>query len=286
MINCETGKACGHCASCKLFLQGNHPDLIIIKPDGNFIKLKQIHGLQNQLNMKPAFASKRVVLIQHAERMNRESANAFLKTLEEPPLNTLIVLHCSDEDQLIETIVSRCQRIAFPIHSLKELRSLLKNKFALDDVKTDFVLHFSNGGLRKDFIQQVERLMWLYGITAEMLENLEREKMAEYCLQMDVFVKEDLQLYFIEFIQAWCRDLLLLKDQKPVEHLYFMDRKSQMDQVSERFSAEQLQRIFAIADETDTAIRRFASKNLALDAMLIKMRKVLTQEKMSRRAHG
>jgi DNA polymerase-3 subunit delta' len=90
-----------------------HPDLHMVEPDGAFIKIDQIRNLQKELSFRPFEAEKKACIIEAAERMNLSSANAFLKTLEEPPGNALLILLTSNIGAILPTILSRCQRLSF-----------------------------------------------------------------------------------------------------------------------------------------------------------------------------
>jgi DNA polymerase-3 subunit delta' len=90
-----------------------HPDLHIVEPDGSFIKIDQIRDLQRELSYRPFEASKKVCIMEAVERLNPAAANAFLKTLEEPPGNALLILLTTNSAAVLPTILSRCQRLSF-----------------------------------------------------------------------------------------------------------------------------------------------------------------------------
>ncbi len=92
---------------------GQHPDYVEVSPDGRFIKIDQIRSVQALTRFKPYEAAARVVVIDHADMMRVEGANALLKTLEEPSGNTHFVLLTSRPHLLLQTIRSRCQPIRF-----------------------------------------------------------------------------------------------------------------------------------------------------------------------------
>ena len=104
---------CGHCASCKLFMAETHPDYIQIQPEepGKAIGVDTIRQLITKLTLKPQYSGYRVVIITPAERMNLNSANAFLKCLEEPPERTVFLLLTEHSQNLPATIRSRCQKL-------------------------------------------------------------------------------------------------------------------------------------------------------------------------------
>jgi DNA polymerase-3 subunit delta' len=104
---------CGACASCRRSLAGTHPDLLVVEPDGQFIKIEQVRDLQAALTLTAWSGPRKIALIDRAERLNQEAANALLKTLEEPPPASLLILISAVPDDLLPTIRSRCQTVRF-----------------------------------------------------------------------------------------------------------------------------------------------------------------------------
>ncbi len=116
-LNCETPAAnqdaCSNCRSCHKLQSGNHPDLLMIEPDGVSIKIGQIRELKQALTFPPFEASRRIVVINDVHTMRREAANSLLKTLEEPPPCNLLILTGDAASEILPTITSRCQTIPF-----------------------------------------------------------------------------------------------------------------------------------------------------------------------------
>ena len=106
----STGSAC---RSCAMAAAGGHPDLIVIEPDGLFIKIEQIRAMQAALGLTAWSGSRKIVLIDRAERLNQEAANCLLKTLEEPPPASLLILVSASPDDLLPTLRSRCHVVRF-----------------------------------------------------------------------------------------------------------------------------------------------------------------------------
>jgi len=108
-----SAEACGECRGCRLVAENRHPDFFWLRPAG---KLRQIHierirDLERELYLRASLGGYRVAVISDADRMNPNAANAFLKTLEEPPPQVLILLLSSAPERLLETIRSRCLRL-------------------------------------------------------------------------------------------------------------------------------------------------------------------------------
>ncbi|WP_144207147.1 DNA polymerase III subunit delta' [Shewanella donghaensis] len=127
--------ACGHCKSCLLFQAGTHPDCHIIKADGNQIKVDQIRDLCQKLTVTAQQGGQRVAIIQNCEQFNLASANALLKTLEEPGNNILIILQTDVPSRLLATVKSRCQNIAFTTPDKQQVLAWLSSHQLLPQPK-------------------------------------------------------------------------------------------------------------------------------------------------------
>ncbi|GIU47895.1 DNA polymerase III subunit delta' [Shewanella sairae] len=114
--------SCGFCKSCQLIEANNHPDFYRIEADGAQIKVDQIRSLCQKLTTTPQQGGKRVAVILNSERLNQASANALLKTLEEPGKETILFLQANSPSRLLATISSRCQRL----HIETPAKSLVK----------------------------------------------------------------------------------------------------------------------------------------------------------------
>ncbi len=123
-------RACGGCKSCLLLAAGSHPDRILLtfetraKPNENKLRTElvvdQVRALSQRLSLSSQFGGLQLALIEPAEALNENAANALLKTLEEPTEASVMILVCNDPSRLPATIRSRCQRIdvAIPAREL------------------------------------------------------------------------------------------------------------------------------------------------------------------------
>lgn len=104
---------CDECSSCKKIDAGVHPDFVFIEPESGQIRIEEIRAIDDTLSLKPFEGRWKIVIVDEAHMMNSYAANAFLKTLEEPPKESLIILISSNPDRLPDTIRSRCSRLNF-----------------------------------------------------------------------------------------------------------------------------------------------------------------------------
>jgi len=114
-LNClqTPGEPCDSCRNCVKAQGLTHPDLIMLGSDGSPILVGDVREVISDTNLKPFEARKRVIIIEPAELMNKQSSNAILKTLEEPPSGTVLILVSHKPVMLLPTITSRCQIIRF-----------------------------------------------------------------------------------------------------------------------------------------------------------------------------
>jgi len=106
---------CDQCLSCRKITNENHPDVQWIRPESKMriITIDQMRALMKIINLKPTEALYKVAVIVGADRLNVQAANAFLKTLEEPPARSLLILLTTELQRILETILSRCLRLNF-----------------------------------------------------------------------------------------------------------------------------------------------------------------------------
>lgn len=121
---------CGSCPGCLQVEAGSHPDLIVTgRPeDKQELPIRVIRDLCAEFGLKPARGARKVAIVDDVDTMNQEAANAFLKTLEEPPPGAVLFLIGTAAEQQLETIVSRCQVVRFDPLSVDELAGLLLEK--------------------------------------------------------------------------------------------------------------------------------------------------------------
>lgn len=128
LLVCEDPKGeepCDRCPSCLKGDAFNHPDIQMVSPEGQFIKIDAIREARRRLSLVGFESARKCLLIYDAQYLNDESSNALLKTLEEPTPNTVILLVADSIRSILPTIASRCQRIIFSPLSEKVIESIL-----------------------------------------------------------------------------------------------------------------------------------------------------------------
>lgn len=106
---------CDKCPICHAIDTDSHPDINWVRPESKsrVITIDQVRSLLQTVHLKPTQATWKVAVIVAADRLNQQAANAFLKTLEEPPKNSILILLSTEPQRILETILSRCLRLNF-----------------------------------------------------------------------------------------------------------------------------------------------------------------------------
>ncbi len=140
---------CLQCASCRKIAGRNHPEVKIITREekAKNLKIEQIFQLRADISLRPVEALKKVYIIDDAHILTKDAANCLLKTLEEPPLNTLIILITANPAALLLTIRSRCQKVEFKPLPAEEVRRCLQEQGQLEDSQASFLADFAGGSL-------------------------------------------------------------------------------------------------------------------------------------------
>ncbi len=154
-LNCEQGPTttpCGECESCRAIAAGTSLDVIEMDAASNR-SVDDIRDLRERVGYVPAAGRWKVYIIDEAHMLTREAWNAFLKTLEEPPPNTVFVLATTEAHKVMPTIVDRCQRFDFQRPSLPQIAEVLRRvadaeTIEIDDSAIGAIARAANGSFR------------------------------------------------------------------------------------------------------------------------------------------
>ena len=230
------GDCCDECSSCKKIDSGVHPDLLVISPEGGQIRIEEIRSINDTLSLKPFEGRWKVVVVDEASTMNPYAANAFLKTLEEPPKDSLIILVSSNPERLPDTIRSRCSRVNFTPLSYDACKEVISQQSAVNSQKTD-----GPASLQADKLNRLSTLARLsmgrpgLAVSADLLD--EREWFLRLLQEMmkaekeGWTSKEEMEKWF-ELILILLRDIVITKITKDRRNLIYIDLKEYIKEFS------------------------------------------------------
>lgn len=282
-VNCEQptqDEGCGHCRSCKKMASGNFPDLIVLEPEGQNIKIEQVRELERAFSFKAVAAKYRVTVVRRAETMTEEAANAFLKMLEEPPLGNILILTVTEPLDLLPTILSRCQRVSFrPIPAPLIEDWLIKNQ-GMEQEKASLLSRMAAGSLGRaldmgesDFLERRQDL--LFGMSRIL--HLAPEEIVEWALERGGREKKEKREAATAFMlgvwKTWYRDLVVSSADCPEESLVNKDFSRELKNASGDFTMEDLLESFFTLDQAERDLMRFRNLDLLVENSVLKLKR-------------
>ncbi len=245
MILCmnEENKGCNQCKSCIEFQSHNHPDFLYIEPDGNSIKIEQIRYLQRKIQEKPIISDQKVYIINDADKMTKEAQNSLLKTLEEPPEYSTIILIGSNENAFLNTIKSRCMILSFRSISSETIKTYMKTNYGMENISENMVEAFQ-GSIGKAIILKDKKEQ--YDKVEEVIQNLDRKNMIDILqLSEEIYKDKEEIMNILEYI-----NIILIKLTK--ENIKYVN-------------------CIQIVEETKKRLNQNANYDMCIDNMLFNM---------------
>ena len=214
-LNCSRigEDACGKCDFCLQIKEENFPDFLVIRPEGKFIKIDQVRNSLNWLNLHPDQAKKRVLILDGAEHLGKEAANAFLKTLEEPAPNNIIILIALSTKQLPETIISRCQQIRFHPLSPEITENILCRNTNLSEELVRLISSYGMGSVKVNLANNFEIMQTVQNTAIKWMTTFKSETLEDLLRTCEVWGKSKNEewRFLLDFLEIWFRDLTWIR---------------------------------------------------------------------------
>ncbi|MFH1380735.1 MAG: DNA polymerase III subunit delta' [Candidatus Omnitrophota bacterium] len=229
---------CGNCSPCKKIDLKIHPDVLFIEPKANSssIAIDEIRKMLIQTNFKPYEAKMKVFIIENTHSMNAEAANAFLKTLEEPPESTVFILIARSKEMLLPTIVSRCHVVEFLSAPRDLVHEVIRNKFSITDDEALVLSNFASGSIGKAVRMKNQNAI------------VRKNRIIDSFFSGGIDFQDELSLYSgkmelkenLEFLLSLLRDMFLCNLKEPKDAFFNIDKIEKIKQYAGRFSSERL----------------------------------------------
>ncbi len=278
-LSCEqqTEAPCGACRACKRISDGRYPDVQLIAAVKNVIQIDQVRVLQTDAALAPLEGKYKVFIIREIERATAPAANALLKTLEEPPPQVILLLTSTRRDQVLPTILSRCQIVPLRPLPLAQVAEALQTRWGVEEERATLLARLSGGRLGWAVDAHTDPTLWeerartLDELLAQTVEGyVGRLAYAEKLSRHGDDVETTLGLW-----ATWWRDVLLI--QRGVgDAIINLDRRVQLAQQAGLYRPEQVEA--ALVDLTQTVHHLKANVNarLALDVLMLRLPRNVT----------
>ena len=282
-INCqqppEPGGYCGGCRACKLTPQMVYPDLAVVQSEfiGGTLKVDAIRELQHSLTMTPYEAKYRVAIILRFDEANPNAANALLKTLEEPAPRVILILTAQDAENLLPTIVSRCEMMRLrPVEHDDITRWLGKNE-RLSQEHASLVAAVSSGRpgyayqLANEPLLMEQRLGWLGDLQELLVSDVVNR--FTYAQNM-VKNKEMLRTQLPVWLSYW-RDVLLVSAGSS-SNLSNPDWQDQIRATASMVGMEKTQRFVSALLNTMSYLDKNVNVRLAAEVLMMDLPRTMS----------
>lgn len=225
LIVCKENEPCKTCRNCSLISSNIHTDVLVYPKEGDSVKVEDIEDLIEQSYIKPLEIEKKVFIITHAEKMNAQSQNKLLKTLEEPPKNVVILMGATSEYGLLPTVLSRLKRLSIRDFSEGELLEYFNSPNAR------FAVSMCDGtvGDAKRLMQDEGFLAVQEFALSVMLEMKSSKEVLDYSTRI-TDLKKDFSL-ILSVLEILYRDLLMvvLGRKEFVKNKQYLERLSKAE---------------------------------------------------------
>ncbi|HPL53727.1 MAG TPA: DNA polymerase III subunit delta' [Bacillota bacterium] len=280
-LNCSgtaDHRPCGSCSSCIRTSSGNHPDVGIVRPDGQSIKIRQIRYIISETAKKPFENGYKVIIFENAEKMTHDAQDAFLKTLEEPPDNTVFILLVENYSLLLPAIVSRCQVHRFKPINASELRDFLGTRYDCSSAEIESAIRHSKGvvGRALELLTDKES----FKIRAAYIDILEKALLGS-CSEALLLASEKIASReeaekFLEFSLSWVRDLIVLRENKEAYGSLIIntDNSEMQSKHNSALTEDELNSIIEIIKKTIMYIRHNVGIKNSIEVMLFNIAEV------------
>lgn len=279
-LNCtqpiETGIPCGQCRDCKQIESMGHPDLTIIQADseGGILKVDQVREARRMLTLKPYQSKYRVTVFLRFQEANESAANALLKILEEAPSYVVLVLTADYPEQLLPTIVSRCEVLRLRPLQLDIVESFLSERGANDD-QARLVAHISGGR-----VGYALRLMWDSSALEFRHEKLNEAQSFTTATRVDKFSyaeelskNKDTMRHVLSLWLSYWRDVLLCAGGSAVP-LANIDRTKEIESLAERVSISEARRVVSELETSLAQLEANVNARLLAEVILLDWPKI------------
>lgn len=287
-LNCldpQDGDSCGQCAACVKLDHGNHPNLQVVEPDGGTIKIQQIRAVQQSAQYRQLDEGWKVFIILEAEKLTLPAANSLLKTLEEPPASTVIILIANHTAGLLPTVLSRCQKISFPPLITAVIRDLLTDRHRVEPAQANFLAALAGGSMaaakaaadsgqlirwRDEALEVLAELQSPAGNLFTLAEKLEKEKNRLGTL--------------LETMILWYRDVLIWRETGNQALMINIDKIDDVSAVT--LSTNQLVEAVRRLHEAGRHLQQNANTRLTLETLFIELNQIILGGNMYGRSCG
>ena len=277
-LNCldaKDGEPCGVCAQCRKIDASNHPDVLIFYPEkeGSSLGVDKIRAVTKDIGLKPYEGRKKVYILDSADSMTQEAQNALLKTLEEPPSDSVIILITENINALFSTVRSRARRIRFFPLPGAEVRRILVDNYKVDNDRAEVLSRISSGEPARAIKYNDESF---FEKRNRIIDALRNGTLPDS--DLDGFSRPDLRLA-LDIMLTWYRDILIAKTGGGLQTLINVDKSDLIQDEAMKAGFDELNSTISQIILTGSFLDQNINQKLAMGLLAINItrRKICTK---------
>lgn len=263
--------SCDECPTCRRIDEGVYGDVTTIQPDGQFIKIAQTRALAEEVVYRPREGRQRFFIIDEADRLREEAANSLLKTLEEPPPTSTLILLTSRPNSLLQTIRSRSQRMNFAPLTIAEMETFLAENYPRPAADTALLARVTEGRIGQAtafdlsvYRQERRTLIELLELMASGKDRVRLLKAAEYIgkKERDEFEQE------LDLLTSLLRDAFLIAAGSSREDVVNVDVADRLELIAGKVGLARIASWSEKISDVRRSLRVNANRQLAMESAL------------------
>ena len=273
--------ACGECASCRRIARGVHPDVIVLEPgESGAIKIDQVRDVIDRAHYRPFEGRRRVVILDEADALVQAAQNALLKTLEEPPSASVVILVSSRSDALLSTVLSRCRPLRFGALTPAEVTATLLRDHQYSKVEAHAAAAEADGSIGRALAARSVDLTEARAAAQRLLQQTARvtDPAGRLGAAKDLVGKtragaaeRDQLAVCLRALASLLRDLGLLSNRADARSLVNTDLQADLGRLTDAFDSERVVRAFGAVDRALGALERNASPKVVADWLVLQL---------------
>jgi DNA polymerase-3 subunit delta' len=274
-VNCleRIADSCDQCTVCRKIEAGEHIDVMVAEPEGTFIKVGQVRQTVEEANYRPFESKKRVFILDPAQAMNEQAANALLKTLEEPPETSLLILITDKLYALLPTVRSRCQIHTFAPLTVHEIATFLRDRYRRPEPEINLIARLSGGrigrALEIDLSTYQERrkeLLELLKLLVAANNRVRLIRAAEYLGRK--LSREECERR-LDVLNILLRDVFCLLTQGDSADITNIDIAPTLRQLAPKWSLERIERFHTLLETLRRNLQQNIHRQIALEEIFL-----------------
>ena len=272
-IHCAEGgdDFCGRCANCARIQDGNHPDLRLIEPQAGKkeISIQQIREIEKQLYYRSFSGGKKLIILDPATLMNFPAQNALLKTLEEPPQDSLLILIAGSTGGLLPTLRSRCLQVPFGPLQRDHVSGYLVSQKGMKRDDAELLAAMAMGSLGNALKMDgadlpKRRQSWIALLSSLRIGDCRAATAAAETLAAN----KDETAKFLEWVQSWYRDLLVHTVTQESKELINLDMLAHIERESGAGKVEYILSLMGQVTEAAAGMQRNLNRRMIMENLL------------------